>query len=96
MINAGKDCNILEHCRGRIDKLDKEIINLLIERMKVVGKIAEYKHENHLPVTDIGREEDKKRTVREYLSKSGHGELAEYIEAVYEEVFRISRVYQEK
>lgn len=46
----------LEECRKEIDRLDKELTNLLEQRMQVVAKVAAYKKENHMEIFDPRRE----------------------------------------
>ncbi len=42
--------DILTPLRNQIDDLDIEIIRLLGQRVQIVRKVAEAKHENNLPV----------------------------------------------
>ena len=46
----------LEECRKEIDRLDKELTNLLEQRMQVVAKVAAYKKANHMEIFDPRRE----------------------------------------
>lgn len=86
----------LENYRKRIDELDSKIINLLAERMLLVRGIARIKRENHLSVANMERERDKRLAAKKILRNKGRGELSEYIEWIYEEIFRVSRAYQEE
>ena len=47
----------LETVRASLDDVDKKIVQLYEERMKLVKKVATYKLQNHLPVLDNSREE---------------------------------------
>ena len=49
--------------RGQIDRLDLELLNVLMERMKVVDRIGEYKRKNKLDISDEEREKDVLRGV---------------------------------
>jgi chorismate mutase/prephenate dehydratase len=48
--------NILKDARDKIDRLDKELAPLFIERMGVSAEIAELKRENNLSILDASRE----------------------------------------
>lgn len=45
----------LEKLRQRIDKIDRDLLAILSERMKTVSKIGNYKKENHITVLQIER-----------------------------------------
>jgi chorismate mutase len=45
----------LEHLRLEIDKIDAELINILAQRMKIVGEIGLYKKDNNITVLQIRR-----------------------------------------
>ncbi len=42
--------NQLEKLRGQIDRMDKELLNIIAERMKLVEQIGEYKRDNNVTV----------------------------------------------
>jgi chorismate mutase len=44
--------------RKKIDKIDKEIINLLEKRFDIAKKMGEYKRKNNIPLVDKKREEE--------------------------------------
>ena len=54
----------IEELRAQIDRIDSEMIRLYGERLETARLIGPYKRENHLPVTDPGRE-------REVLNRAG-------------------------
>lgn len=54
----------LYELRGRIDEIDKQIIELLEERIKVAKEIGKIKKELNLPIKDEERE-------REVLKRAG-------------------------
>ena len=69
----------LEQLRGDIDAIDRQIVDLMKQRMETVAQVAEYKKANNIPVLDSGRE-------RALLSKVGQEageELADYIQSMY-------------
>lgn len=51
----------LSDLRNKIDKIDKELINLFSERFILAKKIGEYKKKYALPIIDEKRETEKKR-----------------------------------
>ncbi len=48
----------LDNYRKQIDKIDREIVTLLVKRFEVVEKIANYKKKNNLQILDIEREKN--------------------------------------
>lgn len=48
----------LEHCRKKIDEIDKQLTALFEERMNVVLDVTDYKRENNLPVLNREREKE--------------------------------------
>ncbi len=48
----------LDKLRDRIDRIDEEIINLLVRRFQTSEDIAKIKKELHLEIEDERREED--------------------------------------
>ena len=81
----------LDECRVAIDKLDNEMLELLNTRMKVVERVGEIKHQTGGAVY---RPEREKAIIERLtkLSKESGGLLNESaIEAIYLEVFAVSR-----
>ncbi len=78
--------------RAQIDRIDDEIVKLFAERMDVARKIADYKKENNLPITDTIREKQK---VRDLLEKSPE-EYRDYVRLLYSEIFELSKSLQRK
>lgn len=77
--------------RDRLDVIDKEIIRLFEERMKLVGQVAEFKIETGKPVFDKEREQAKIAAVRGLA----HGEFNEQAaEELFTQLMTISRRYQ--
>lgn len=80
----------LEQLRGDIDAIDRQIVDLMKQRMETVAQVAEYKKANNVPVLDTGRE-------RALLSKVGQEageELADYIQSMYRTIMAASRSYE--
>ena len=67
--------NDLKKFREEINKIDKKIINLLCQRLKVVKKIGGYKRKNGLRIYDKQREKEmldnlKKKAEKNCLDKN--------------------------
>ena len=80
----------LEQLRGDIDAIDRQIVDLMKQRMETVAQVAEYKKANNIPVLDTGRE-------RALLSKVGQEageELADYVQSMYRTIMAASRSYE--
>jgi len=81
----------LQDCRDALDKIDNELLDLLNERMKVVMRVGEIKHESG---GAIYRPEREKAIIERLSAKSeaDGGLLNEAaIEALYLEIFAVSR-----
>ena len=44
--------------RSKIDDLDQRMLDLFLERMSLMGEVAKYKEEHHLPIEDRTRERE--------------------------------------
>ena len=80
----------LEQLRGDIDAIDRQIVDLMKQRMETVAQVAEYKKANNMPVLDTSRE-------RALLSKVGQEageELADYVQSMYRTIMAASRSYE--
>lgn len=79
----------INELRKEIDKTNSDMLNLFIKRMELSQKIAEYKRENSLPVTDKKRE-------REILSNvtENAGEYANYVHRFFSTLFELSKARQ--
>ncbi len=81
----------LSESRKRIDEIDDQILSLYEERIKIATDIAEYKIENHRPVLDRRREDEKlaklSQNVLDPFNKQGAEEL-------FSQILSISRKKQ--
>lgn len=82
----------LNNLRAQIDDIDQKVTSLFKERMTVVGKVAEYKQQNNLPIFDATRERSKLNE----LAKLVPEEMSSYITTLYSQIFELSRSYQGK
>ena len=81
----------ISELRNTIDKLDREITELLVKRMGVSAEVAAYKIANNMPVLDKSREE---ALLEKIASLSG--DMGDYTHQIYLEILRQSRACQEK
>jgi chorismate mutase/prephenate dehydrogenase len=82
----------LDQFRGEIDVLDRQLVNLLAERRRVVEKIAEFKHQAELPTFHPAREENLISTRRAQATQAGLD--PDYVEDLFRTILRHSRVGQ--
>lgn len=85
-----KNLDLLE-CRNKLDVIDKEIVRLFEERMKVCKDVAEYKIETGKAVYDAEREKQKIAAVQE-LAHSEFNQAA--VKEIFSQLMTISRRYQ--
>lgn len=81
----------LQECRDQLDRVDKELVQLFEERMKICKNVAEYKIKVGKPVYDGERERQKLTAVKELV----HGEYNQTaVEELFTQLMTISRRYQ--
>ena len=83
----------LEESRAAIDAVDREIVRLFEERMKLCREVAQYKIANGLRVLDRSREE-KVLASRAAMLKDPY--WADSVRTLFEGVMALSRAEQEK
>ena len=76
----------LANVRSNIDRINSEIVALLIERMKNVDKVAEYKAAHGLPVSVPERE----KSILNKVSQLAGSEYADDIVPVFQAIFAAS------
>ena len=82
----------LEEKREIIEKIDKKMAELFIERMDSAKFIAEYKRENNLPIYDSKREEELINKNKGYI---GDPVIRHYYERFLKAEMDISKSYQQ-
>lgn len=82
----------LEDYRKEIDSIDKEIVKKFQERMKVAGKIAEFKKDNDLSVKDEAREKEKIQSICDMADDN----METYCKMLYNNILEMSRDYQRR
>ncbi len=81
----------LSESRKRMDEIDEQILSLYEERIKIATEIAEYKIENHRPVLDRRREDDKLAKLAASASDSFN---KQGVEELFSQILSISRKKQ--
>jgi chorismate mutase/prephenate dehydratase len=82
----------IKELRNEIDTIDKELVGLFERRMETASKIAQYKKENGLPISDQSRE----REVINKVTADVKPEFSGYAKVLYQTLFDVSRSYQRK
>lgn len=82
----------LDFLRLKIDKVDEEIIDLLIKRMEIVAEIDKYKKSKNIPIDDKKREDEKINSVRSLanLKSLNKDRTAD----IFKEIINMSKEYQ--
>ncbi len=80
----------LEKLRKKIDRIDRELTSLFVERMGCSAAVAEYKREHGLPVLDAARE----RALLNKISELAGKDFEDYARTLYSTILDLSRSYQ--
>lgn len=80
----------LEGARGRIDRIDEQIVRLVVERTSLAAEVAVHKTALGLPVLDAAREREVVRAAREAAGP----DLADTAEQVMALLMAASRARQ--
>jgi len=86
----------LKLLRKEIDNIDNEILTLLNKRMQIVKKVGELKNTTNAPIYRPEREREIIKRLTELSKKSGGILGYEEIEAIFLEIFAISRTLERK
>ncbi|MFR1851936.1 MULTISPECIES: chorismate mutase [Clostridia] len=84
---------LLEDYRVEIDKIDREITQLLEKRMNVAKAISKYKIENNMQIFHPDREKMVIEKNKGYLENKEYEEL---VESFYDNLMYLSRLVQQK
>ena len=86
-----KEPDLIE-IRNKIDKIDTELTDLIVQRMNLSAEVAGYKRRTGLPVADRKREEQ----ILEKREAQAGTETGRFVREIYEKIFEESRNYQEE
>lgn len=83
----------LESLRCEIDRVDRALLPLFLERMSLCESVADYKRSNNMPVLDSVREKQVLDSKMDMLPSS---EMSEEVYEFFNSLMTISRIHQEK
>lgn len=83
----------IEKLRKKINKIDEEIISLLVERVKIIKKIGEIKKEKGLEVFDKDREEEIIFKLKKKAEENGLNK--DFVVDIYKKIIEESKKEQE-
>ena len=86
------DNSELSALRRRMDRVNRQMLALFLERMDVVKRIGGLKKEAGIPVFDPGREEKTHRFVKENVPE----DMEEYAQRLFSFLMHVSKEYQMK
>lgn len=75
----------LDACREQIDRIDRQIVELLEERFDVVSDVIRYKERKDLPILDAAREQQKLEALAGICSEQKRGYMEEILKKIMEE-----------
>ena len=81
----------LKKLRAEIDDIDKQIVILIENRMKVSVKVGKLKKENNIPVFDAKRE---KELIEEKIKLLKNKDLSNLIITIYNDIMSVSKSLQ--
>ena len=90
MEHQDKQIPSLTDSRAAIDRIDRELVKLFCERMKLSADVAEYKRSVGMAVTDAARE----RALLSKLSELAGEQMEEHVRTLYATILSISKAYQ--
>ncbi|MDY3282128.1 bifunctional chorismate mutase/prephenate dehydratase [Dysosmobacter sp.] len=79
----------LKEIRGKIDTIDRQLLQLFLERMATADEVAAYKNEHHLPIMNKARE----REILAHVTEEA-GEWERYAYHLFSTLFELSRSRQ--
>lgn len=80
----------IKNVRGEIDRIDRQLVELFLERLKIVGEVAESKRERGAPVNDPARE----REILTRVAEMAGPECENGIRRWFTTLFEISKARQ--
>ncbi len=81
----------LSEIRQKIDRIDKQLVELFQERMQCASEVAEYKREKKMAVYDKAREDEKLETLSAMAEDSF---MKRSLKEIFRQIMSISRKYQ--
>lgn len=85
--------NRISRYRKKIDRLDDQLVDIIVERFALTLQIGELKEKNNLRITDTSREEEILNRITERIN----GRLnPNEIKEIFHLIFQISKKLQKK
>tara|TARA_B100000700_G_scaffold331474_1_gene464640 strand:+ start:1126 stop:1425 length:300 start_codon:yes stop_codon:yes gene_type:complete len=85
--------NRISSYRKKIDRLDDQLVDIIVERFALTLQIGELKKKNNLRITDTSREEEILNRITERInSRLNPNEIKE----IFHLIFQISKKLQKK
>jgi len=81
----------LTQCRVELDAIDKQLVALFEQRMRVSRDVARYKHAHHLDILDVSREE---AVLQSRAAQVTEDALHQPTVQLFREIMRLSREEQ--
>ena len=82
----------IRELRQQIDKIDRELVDLFLQRMEFSSQVAQYKKEHDMPIFVPAREQE----IKVALAAQAGPEMAHFVERLYDTIFTLSREHQEE
>ena len=82
----------IDRLRSKLDKIDLEILGLLLKRLEIVRKIGSIKNMQNLPIVDSKREEEVYNNVITFASE--HDLDSNQIKSIFHEIILLSKKVQ--
>ena len=89
-----KTDEILKPYREKIDSLDKDIVDLLAQREKIIHDVAHIKHENNIPAVLQSRVDEVRENAVSMASEKGGDD--HYMREIYKTIIKLSCEIEEK
>lgn len=83
----------LTELRAELDRIDRDVVDLLEKRMEIAREIARYKIAHGLPVLDASREDQVLNSRQAMLTQE---RFAEDIRVIFTDIMAMSRREQEQ
>ena len=83
----------LSQCRAELDAIDRQLVALFEERMRISRDVALYKHENHMNILDASREDAVLQSRAALITEDV---LRQPTVQLFREIMRLSREEQRR
>jgi chorismate mutase len=82
----------LSECRAEIDRIDDQILRLILSRLDVCEQIFQVKQAENLKMRDVAREQQLITRLQAQVENHTHAEM---IENIFREISKVCLAYQE-